>query len=355
MTVSSWGARNMVEQRPKRRVWSVVFCVGALAVAGCSSSATSAGEVPSPSENTSSTTSTTVAATTVVETTVLETTSTTATSTTVTEPASDLDPQLAAVVWTELLAAAGQLSVDDTAGLVLASNATVEVAEQLRSIYGETTARPTTAFPVVEVTEAGVVTIEDCAVVTVPITVAPVVWFSGTAVEVAGEWVIDSINVKSLDGCAPGPLAAETIAAYDAHWDARSAYLDPPDPVSPLIAETTSGVYRDLMVSLAERFANDGQFLRDRPPTNPEVWRVDGVNQVILIDCHRTNPERGVYDATTGERTDLIPSIVDEQMDLLEATMVLEDGLWKVDDLQANEDTTCEPAPSSKGLPVVGQ
>ncbi len=55
----------------------------------------------------------------------------------------------------------------------------------------------------------------------------------------------------------------------------------------------------------------------------------------------------------TGERLDDIPAVRDGQLDLTSAVMVLEDGAWKVSDVQGQADVSCDTAPTPQGLPVV--
>jgi len=279
------------------------------------------------------------------ETTTTATPTTSTETTTTTAPEPELDLGDAATVWTDVLTNAA--SGDEI------SNASGEVVERLGVLFDRQT-RELTSTPSVEVTGDSTVQIDDCVVLSTPLSAAPSVWFRGTATHDNNTWTVDDVTVQQLNGCVPASVAAEVVAAYEAHWDAQVEFWNPPDPDHPLIAETTTGAYRELMEDLARRFQADGQVLKGRAETNPEVWQYGPTDFVVLIDCFPTNPELGVYDAGTGERTDLIPPIAPGQIDLLQSTLLFEDGVWRVSDVQENRGTTCEPAPSSKGLPVVG-
>ena len=278
---------------------------------------------------------------------------TAATSAPTTEPTPAGPPlEDAASVWTEVVTAVAS-SGEDPAGPSAAAGATAAVVEQLELVFGEGK-RIVTSFPTVEEQDDETVLIDDCMFVGPSLAAAPTAWFSGIATATDGAWTITAVNVESLEGCVPTSIADAALADYDAYHDARASWLDPPDAAAAELAATATGDFLALNQDLATRLAGDGQVLRGRATTHPEFFRINSPTEVVVLDCTETDPERGVYDADTGERTDVIAPIADGQRDLLETTMILEDDTWKVADVQANRNTTCETAPTVQGLPVAG-
>ena len=93
--------------------------------------------------------------------------------------------------------------------------------------------------------------------------------------------------------------------------------------------------------------------LRGRPETYPEVVQIASATELTLLDCQVQDPGRGVFDAATGERTDDIAPVAEGQRDAVSAVMVLEDGVWKVSEVQGQANVRCDTAPTVQGLPAV--
>ena len=241
----------------------------------------------------------------------------------------------------------------------LANVASLGVREQLTTIFAPTidgqpatTVRAFESFASVSESGDGTVTVNDCIQVSPPDT-APFVWFSGTAVIVDGEWVIDSVEPKALGGCVPSEIATAAIDGYEAYWDARLEFWEPADPDHPLVAATLTGPQLDVIRNLLVDHQAQGLILRGRPDTNPEVVQITSPTELTLLDCMVQDPERGLFVAETGERTDDIAPVVDGQRDLRSTVMVLEEGEWKVSDIQGQANVRCDTAPTVQGLPSV--
>lgn len=57
---------------------------------------------------------------------------------------------------------------------------------------------------------------------------------------------------------------------------------------------------RDLLIDHEQR----GLVLRGRAETHPEVVQITSATELTILDCMIQDPDRGVFDAATGERTD---------------------------------------------------
>ena len=254
-----------------------------------------------------------------------------------------------------------ELLVSDpiTAETQITAVASEAVFDQLDTIFAPTvagdtatTARTFTNHPVVVADGDGAAIIDDCVQVSPPDT-APFVWFAGVARPEGGSWIIESIEPKALGGCVPGEIAQPAIEGYEAYWDARAEFWDPADPDHPLVTGTLTGPQLDVIRNLLIDHQQRGLVLRGRPETNPEVVQIASPTELTILDCMIQDPDRGVYVAETGERTDDIAPVVDGQRDLRSTVMVLEDGVWKVSDIQGQANVRCDTAPTVQGLPSV--
>jgi len=239
--------------------------------------------------------------------------------------------------------------------------ATDEVFELLDTLFNpdvagdgavEASPRVFSNHPVIVDTGDGSVAINDCINVT-PLETAPFAWYSGAARFDGDAWRIEQVSPEVLSGCVPAVLADEAIAAYEAHWDARTVFWDPADPQHPLVEETTTGTQLELIRGLLVDHQERGLILRGRAETHPEVVQIASATELTILDCMAQDPDRGVYDAATGERTEDIAPIGDGQRDLRSTVMVLEHGAWKVSDIQGQANVTCDTAPTVQGLPAV--
>ena len=262
--------------------------------------------------------------------------------------------------WVAMWDGAEQLVTDPTAAdEAIGANADPSVAEQLATIFSpdvegdvDIAARTFENHPVLTDTGDGTVRIDDCLQVTPPDT-SPFVWFSGTATAVDGVWRVTSIEPEALGGCVPAEIADAAIAGYEAYWDARVVFWEPADPDHPLVEETLTGpqleVIRDLLIDHEQR----GLVLRGRAETHPEVVQITSATELTILDCMIQDPDRGVFDAATGERTDDIAPVAEGQRDLRSTVMVLEDGRWKVSECQGQANVRCDTVPTVQGLPSV--
>ena len=75
--------------------------------------------------------------------------------------------------------------------------------------------------------------------------------------------------------------------------------------------------------------------------------------ELVVLSCLEPDPDYGLYDIDTGDRLADEPPTKEGQRDLESAAMVLEDGKWKVSDLQGQVDFACDFAPTDRGLPSV--
>lgn len=317
-----------------------ISAVMILLLAACSGSNTESSE---PSSTGSTTSSTAAAPTT--PTTADETTSTTA----------KLAGDDAIEAWVQLMeAAAGRVADEESALPVIESVATPEVADQLVDIFVGERPRQITSYVVADLLEDDSVTVEDCLILDDPISTSNSIWLSGHLVPSgSGEWTVDEVTVESLVGCVPNELAQNALDGYENHFQSRADYFDPPNPDSPSLEETTTGRQLELFGGLLADFTRDGHALRSNPELHPEFAAVHSSSEITVIDCQLTDPGRGVYEVETGARTTLIPPIAEGQRDGLQTIMILEDGVWKVEDVQAQRDLECDFAPTELGIPVV--
>lgn len=275
-------------------------------------------------------------------------------------PTAAPDPAGATEAWLQLWTGAEKLVTDpDAASEEMLAVASPGVVDQLATIYNPTVASDAASTPrtfdnnpVAEVQADGTVAISDC-IFESPKAGNATIWYSGEAAAVDGVWTISSVTLNSEIGCVPATIAADAIAGYEAYWDARVEFWDPADPSNPLVGQTMTGAQLDLIAGLLADHANRGLALRGRATTHPEIIEVRSATEVAILDCSEQDPGRGLFVIETGERLDDIPAVRDGQLDLTSAVMVLEDGAWKVSDVQGQADVSCDTAPTPQGLPVV--
>lgn len=261
--------------------------------------------------------------------------------------------------WVSMWQGAELLVVDpDAAQAAILDVATESVLAQLDTIYNpsvdsDTVSTPRTFENNPTITPEGdsTVVIDDCIFESPRIGNATI-WYSGTAEVVDGQWRIVALDLRSEIGCVPTGIAEEAIAGYEAYWDARVDFWQPADPSNPLVEQTMTGIHLDLISGLLVDHEANGLELRGRAETRPEIVEVRSATEVAILDCAIQDPDRGLYDAT-GERLADIPPVRDGQTDLTSAVMILEDGAWKVSDVQGQADVSCDAAPTAQGLPVV--
>jgi hypothetical protein len=207
--------------------------------------------------------------------------------------------------------------------------------------------------PKVTTSGTGEAVIEDCVLLSPSFTDAAGVWYEADMVQEGGDWIVGDLRITTTSGCVPEELAAAAIAAYEGYYDARTKFWDPPDPEHPLIEEVLADPQRGFIVGLLEEHAARGVALRGQPTTHQEVIEVRSPSELVILSCLEPDPDYGLYDLDTNQRLAEEPAVKEGQRDLESAVMVLEDGVWKVSDLQGQVDFACEFAPTERGLPSV--
>jgi hypothetical protein len=207
--------------------------------------------------------------------------------------------------------------------------------------------------PTIEAAEPDRATVEDCVLLTPSFTETVGVWHEADLVRRGQGWLVDDIHIRSAGGCVPGEMAVAAMAGYDAYYEARGMFWDPPDPSHPLVGEVLADPQRAFIVGLLEEHQADGVALRGPPTTHPELIEVRSPSELVILSCLEPDPNYGLYDLESGERLTDEPPVREGQTDLESAVMVLEDGVWKVADLQGQVDFACDFAPTERGLPSV--
>ena len=207
--------------------------------------------------------------------------------------------------------------------------------------------------PTVVDAEGDRATVEDCVLLAPSFTSTVGVWHEADLVRANQGWIVDDVRVRGAGGCVPKAIADAAIAGYEAYYEAEAEFWDPPDPNSPLIDDVLADPQKSFIVGLLEEHQDRGVAVRGHPTTHPEVVEVRSATEVVILSCSEPDPAYGIYDIDSGERLPDEPAVRDGQRDLQSAVMVLDDGLWKVSDLQGQVDFACEFAPTDRGLPSV--
>jgi hypothetical protein len=196
-------------------------------------------------------------------------------------------------------------------------------------------------------------TVEDCVLLAPSFTDAVGVWYEADLVRSDEGWIVDTVRIPRAGGCVPKAMAEGAIAGYEAFYAGWTDFWDPANPESPLIDQVLAEPQLGLVVALLSDHEARGAALRGRPSLHPEVIEVRSPTEVVILSCLEPSPEYGLYDIDTGERLDDVPAVRDGQKNLESAVMILEDGRWKVSDLQGQVDFACDFAPTDRGLPSV--
>lgn len=302
--------------------------LAALLSAACSSASSSDGAVSS------STTSTSTSST---------------TSTTEATPTEDSP----ADVWVDLWAAA---TAEGSTAADLETFATPEVAAQVMTIatIEERNRRQVLNSPNSDPSQTvGESTVEDCAFLTPPQAETAANFFRGTgAVDDTGVFRFHTFEVVSRTGCIPAELNEAVLRDYADYW-ARSAVSNGSPPLLDTIREIATGEHLSSSLALLQQLERDGQYLREEPVIHPEVIEWRSRETIVVLDCQGLDPESGIFDEVTGERTPNSFRVQPGDRGLREVTMQFEDGRWKVADRQGNAGVECEFAPTPRGVPVV--
>lgn len=310
-----------------RRVAASVV-VAALLSAACSSGDSSDGAVSSSTTSTS-----------------------TSSTTSTTEPAPEEDSP--ADVWVDLWAAA---TTEGSTAVDLEAFATPEVAAQVMTIatIDEHNRRQVLNSPNSDPSQTvGESTVEDCAFLTPPQAETAANFFRATgSVDDAGIFRFDTFEVVSRTGCIPAELNEAVLRDYADYW-ARSAVSNGSPPLLDTIGEIATGDHLSASLALLQQLERDGQFLREEPVVHPEVIEWRSRERIVVLDCQELDPESGIFDEATGERTANSFRVQPGDRGLREVTMQFQDGRWKVADRQGSAGVECEFAPTPRGVPVV--
>jgi hypothetical protein len=205
----------------------------------------------------------------------------------------------------------------------------------------------------VTTSDADRATVEDCVLLAPSFTDAVGVWYEADLIRSDKGWIVDAVRIPRAGGCVPRAMAEAAIEGYGAFYAGWTDYWDPADPESPIIDQVLAEPQLGLVVDLLSDHEARGAALRGQPSLHPEVIELRSPTELVILSCLEPSPDYGLYDIDTGERLDDVPAVRTGQRNLESAVMILEDGLWKVSDLQGQVDFACEFAPTDRGLPSV--
>lgn len=120
---------------------------------------------------------------------------------------------------------------------------------------------------------------------------------------------------------------AEVLAGYRAYWDAYLAAGDPMDPEHPALREHATGPALEAVQRSFLSLKSSGKVIRGSLELDPRVVDVED-DRATVRDCY--GDDTGLYDAETGAREDEPTG----QRHLVTATLLLEEGTWKVELLE---------------------
>ena len=264
---------------------------------------------------------------------------------------STLPPDEAAAVeaWRTVWAATSRAPGSEDAARAVVTDPVI-----VQRVLGLAGGRDVKSYPTPKVESGGVVSIDECVISEPQFTATPSVGFTGKVERIDSKWKVTELipRNRQLQPCAPRSMAQTAIEGYRAYWDARSTFWNPADPSSPLVDQTTTGSRRTRLKEVLADHQRRGAVLRGKPTLHPEIAEVRSATEVVIIDCQEGDPTTGIFDAK-GERLPDLAPVAPGQRDLNSAVMRLENGIWKVADLQGQTGVTCDFAPTTRGLPVL--
>ena len=322
-------------RRSSRRRFGVLFAAASLSAAACN---------PAPDVDTSPVapeTSSTSAPT--------SSTSTSPTSTT-TDPKSPDDEVVTAwnAYWEGWVTVRASENFDPAPLEQLAEPDIVEAAVSLFERLGPAATELVTHPRVIDI-ELDRASLEDCVVMAPSWAEVAGIWYRAELTRRGESWVVADLQA-SISGCVPAEAADAAIAGYEAYYDAESEFWEPADPNHPLLDQVLAEPQRSFIIGLLEEDAARGAVQRGQPTNHPEVIQVLSPTVLLIESCQEPALDFGLYDVATGERLPDEPPVREGQRDLESAVMVFEDGQWKVSELRGLIDSTCEFAPTNRGL-----
>lgn len=275
---------------------------------------------------------------------------TTETVTTERASADVIDPDAAVDIWQAAWAAAASGDVD-----ALSRLATEDVAARWTTLVEDQIGRSLTHATFATPAPDGTVSIDECILVTPPLTGSGAARFSGVVGSTDGgvARVTDLRTDEMFNGCVPLPTFAAATAAYTDYWAVYFAIGADPNPADPRIADIAAGGHRAFLEDLFADLRDAGVVLRGQPTVHPEVSAYTSASSLTIYDCQAPDAAYGVYDVATGEITDLDLPVRPGSRDEKDVDMVLEDGRWKVSERRGQSDVACE-TPSGLGVDIVG-
>jgi hypothetical protein len=301
---------------------------------------------PSGANETSTTTTLAPASTTT-------TTSTTSTTTTTTPPSPEEEVAAAwDAYWDAWVTVRATNDIDPTPLEKVAEPDIVEAAVSLFETIGPAETELVT-HPKISAIESERAFLEDCVVMFPSWAEVAGVLYQAELIRRGDLWVVADLHA-SIDGCVPAKTAASAIAGYEAYYDAEVEYWDPPNPSHDLLDKVMAETHLSFIIGQLEVYEARGAALRGRPTLHPEVTQVISPTRLVISSCNERNPAYGLYDLATGDRLPDVPPVVEGERTLQSAVMVLEDGSWKVANLQRQATPTqCEFPPTERGLPSI--
>lgn len=127
---------------------------------------------------------------------------------------------------------------------------------------------------------------------------------------------------------------ADVLDAYRGFWDAYLAAVDPMDPAHPDLELFATGASLEAVRNaFAEHFAR-GEVIRGSVDLAPKIEQLDDASATVR-DCYLDQTH--IFDSESGAQVDPPEDATFEVL----ATLVLEDGSWKVSSLDKVSDR-CE-------------
>jgi hypothetical protein len=123
----------------------------------------------------------------------------------------------------------------------------------------------------------------------------------------------------------------DVLDAYRGFWDAYLAAADPMDPAHPDLERFATGASLEAVRSaFADHFAR-GEVIRGSVDLAPEIEQLDDASATVR-DCYLDQTH--IFDSASGAQVDPPEDATFEVL----ATLVLEDGSWKVSSLDKVSD-----------------
>lgn len=276
----------------------------------------------------------------------------TSTSTTTTEPkASRAD--LATDAWTEAWSLAGEnTSTVETLSDVASPQAAERLIgtlhlgqEQLGDAFE---GRTVTNHPTLEDNGDGTFTVNDCLLISPPVTPAESNWYSGTIEEVDGVFTVTAVEPEVATGCVPSSVAEQVYTAWGRYWD---LWADGVQSGNEEFEELVTGEYADVILPNLEARPKD-QVFRQFDEHHPEIIEFRP-GFVRISSCSDASAETGRYDVTSGERLDVPVEEAEGEQNAYTLNLVEEEGEWKVSGRGADLNVDCQPAPTELAIPEV--